>query len=101
MNIDLTQIVIAVIGLVSLIVTTVIVPYYKSKTTREQRENIAFWAKLAVEAAEKIYKESGMGLKKKTFVEKFLADHGIILDEEQLNVVIESAVLEMQNAIAG
>jgi len=42
-----------------------------------------------------------MGLKKKTFVEKFLTDHGIILDEEQLNVVIESAVLEMQHAIAG
>ena len=41
-----------------------------------------------------------MGAKKKAFVEKFLADHGIILDTDQLDVMIESAVLEMQNAIA-
>lgn len=100
MNFDITQIVIAIVGLISLVITTVAVPYYKSKTTREQRENIAFWAKLAVEAAEKIFKESGMGEKKKAFVEKFLNEHGIILDATQLDIVIESAVLEMQNAIA-
>ena len=100
MKFDLTQVAIAVIGLISIIITTVIVPYCKSKTTREQRENIKFWAQLGVEAAEKIYNESGMGAKKKAFVEKFLADHGIILDTDQLDVMIESAVLEMQNAIA-
>lgn len=100
MNFDITQIVVAIIGLISLIITTVAVPYYKSKTTREQRENIAFWTKLAVEAAEKIFAESGMGEKKKAFVEAFLEEHGIILDSAHLDVVIEAAVLEMQNALA-
>lgn len=96
MNIDLTQIIVAFIGLISLILSTIAAPYIKAKTTREQRENIIFWAKLAVQAAEKIYNEAGMGQKKKEFVEHYLAEHGILLDGAQLDVVIESAVLQMQ-----
>lgn len=100
MVIDITAVVLALVGLLSTIVTTVLVPYFKSKTNEAQRENIYFWAKLAVEAAEKLYKESGMGEKKKAFVKEFLAEHGIVLDEAQVDVVIESAVLQMQNALA-
>lgn len=101
MTIDLTQIIVAFIGLISLILSTIAAPYIRMKTTREQRENILFWAKLAVQAAEQIYKEAGMGEKKKEFVEKYLADHGIVLDGAQLDVVIESAVLQMQEDLAG
>lgn len=100
MVIDITSVVVAVIGLLSTIVTAVLVPYFKSKTTREQRDNIYFWAKIAVEAAEKIYKDAGQGKAKKEFVKQFLADHGIVLDEAQVDVVIESAVLQMQNSLA-
>lgn len=100
MIIDITSVVVALIGLLSTIVTAVLVPYFKSKTTAEQRDNIYFWAKIAVEAAEKIYREAGQGKAKKEFVKQFLADHGISLDENQLDVVIESAVLQMQNALA-
>ena len=100
MKVDITQVVVALIGLISVIITTVVVPYYKSKTTKEQRDNIAFWTKLAVEAAEKIFKEAGQGKAKKEYVKQFLADHGIHLDETQLDVVIESAVLQMQIALS-
>lgn len=99
MTIDITQIVLALIGVLTTILTTVVIPYFKAKTTAEQRDNIYFWAKIAVEAAEKIYKDSGMGAAKKKYVEEFLADHGIILDPTQLDVVIESAVLQMQNEL--
>ena len=100
MTFDLTQVAVALIGLVSLILSTIVAPYIRAKTTREQRENILFWAKLAVQAAEKIYAEAGMGAKKKEFVEHYLAEHGILLDGAQLDVVIESAVLQMQNDLA-
>ena len=100
MAIDLTAIVVALIGVLGTVITTVLVPYFKSKTTEAQRGNIYFWAKIAVEAAEKIYKESGMGKQKKTYVKEFLKEHGIELDEKQVDVVIESAVLQMQNALA-
>lgn len=101
MNIDITAVVVAIIGVLGTVVTTVLVPYFKSKTTKEKRDEIYFWAKIAVQAAEKLYNDSGMGAKKKEFVEKFLAEHGFILDEKQVDVVIESAVHEMQNALAG
>lgn len=100
MVIDITQIIIALIGVLTTILTTVVIPYFKAKTTAEQRDNIYFWAKIAVEAAEKIFKDSGMGVQKKAYVKQFLADHGITLDESQLDVVIESAVLQMQNELA-
>lgn len=101
MVIDITAVVVALIGLLSAIVTTVLVPYFKSKTTAEQRDNIYFWTKIAVEAAEKLFNEKGQGRAKKEYVMQFLAEHGILLDEKQLDVVIESAVLQMQNALAG
>lgn len=101
MTIDITAIIVAFIGLVGTILTTVLIPYFKSRTTAEQRDNIYFWAKLAVEAAEKIFKETGMGKEKKAYVIKFLEEHGIILDEDQIDVVIESAVLQLQQELAG
>lgn len=100
MAIDLTAVVVALIGVLGTVITTVLVPYFKSKTTETQRENIYFWAKIAVEAAEKLYRDSGMGAQKKAFVKDFLAEHGINLDERQIDVVIESAVLQMQKALA-
>lgn len=99
MVVDITAIIVALIGLLSTVLTVVVVPYFKSKTTESQRENIYFWAKIAVAAAEQIYKESGRGAEKKEYVKQFLAEHGIILDEDQIDVVIESAVLQLKNEL--
>ena len=51
----------------------------------------------AVKAAEQIYKESGMGAIKNKYVKKFLEEHGVDLDIEQIDVLIESAVWELTN----
>ena len=42
-----------------------VVPYLKSKTSKEQRETIMFWVSVAVSAAEQIFNERGMGAEKK------------------------------------
>jgi hypothetical protein len=97
---DFTKILDAIITVIVLVVTTIVIPYYKSKTSSEQRDNIAFWTRHAVEAAEKIYNEHGQGVLKKQYVLGFLASHGIVLDEQQLDVMIESAVLQMQIALS-
>ncbi len=99
MSFNITPIVVALIGLLSTIITAVVIPYFKSKTTNAQRENIYFWVKLAVEAAEQIYNEGGQGTIKKKYVEKFLSDHGIALDADQLDAAIEAAVLEMKSEL--
>ena len=95
----MTQIVVAVIGLLTAILTTIVVPYIRQKTTQAKWDNAMYWVKLAVEGAEKIYKDQGLGQVKKEYVEKFLIEHNIKLDEEQLDIAIEAAVLQMQAAI--
>lgn len=101
MQIDLTQIIVALIGVLAAIITRYAIPYLISKVGNDKRQEIAFWTKLAVEAAEKIFKEHEMGAAKKEYVKVFLESKGFKLDEKEIDIAIESAVLEMQNAIAG
>lgn len=101
MEINLTDIIVALILVLASIVTKYVIPYFVGKVSAEKRQELAFWAKLAVEAAEKIFKESGVGVAKKQWVKEFLESKGFKLDEKEIDVAIESAVLEMQNAIAG
>ena len=53
--IDITEIVVAVIGLLSVIVTSVVVPLIKSKLTNSQWESICNYAVAGVQAAEIIF----------------------------------------------
>ena len=56
--IDITEIVVAVIGLLSVIVTSVVVPLIKSKLTNSQWESICNYAVAGVQAAEIILSPS-------------------------------------------
>ena len=100
MTIDMTQVIVALIGLAGVVLSTVIIPLVRAKTTKQNWDNAMFWVKLAVQSAEQIYTGTGMGEKKKEFVEKFLAEHNIQLDSAQLDVAIEAAVKEIKDAAA-
>lgn len=93
MNIDI--IVKVIIPILGAILTYLIVPFIKSKTTKEQRENVYFWVKIAVGAAEQIYREKGEGKLKKEYVVAFLTSKGIDITMEELDVLIEAAVKEL------
>ena len=93
MNIDI--IVKVIIPILGAILTYLIVPFIKSKTTKEQRENACFWVKIAVNAAEQVYKEKGQGKLKKEYVVAFLTSKGIDITMEELDVLIEAAVKEL------
>lgn len=93
MNIEIiVKIIIPILGA---IITYLIVPLVKQKTTKEQRENIYFWVKVAVAAAEQIYKEKGQGKLKKEYVVDFLVSKGINITIQELDVLIEAAVKEL------
>ena len=98
MIIDMTQVIVALIGLIGVLLSTVVIPLLRAKTTAQKWDNAMFWVKLAVQCAEQVYSETGMGEKKKAFVEKFLLEHNIKLDPDQVDVAIEAAVLEIQKA---
>ena len=97
MTFDITAIIEAILALAGAIVTCVLVPYIKSKTTTAQQAEINAWVKIAVTAAEQIYKGQGRGEEKKEYVLAWLREHDIIVDEAKLDAMIEAAVYELTN----
>lgn len=96
MNVDIVaKVIIPILGA---IITYILVPFFKAKTTKEQRENIYFWVTVAVQAAEMIYKEKGQGKLKKSYVVDFLVNKGIDITLDELDILIEAAVKELNLA---
>ena len=95
MEIDITEIVVAVIGLLSVIVTSVVVPLIKSKLTNSQWESICNYAVAGVQAAEIIFNAQGRGADKfemaKDYIEQQCADQGIKIDADTVHIAIENA----------
>lgn len=99
MTFDITPIVEAVVAVVCAVVTCVLIPYIKSKTTTEQQKEINAWVKIAVAAAEQIYTGSGRGEEKKAYVLEWLRSHGVTVDDEKLDAMIEAAVYELSQGV--
>lgn len=93
--IDLTTIFSALITLIFTLISAFLIPYIKSKVSAEKLETIKAWVKVAVQAAEMLYRETGTGAQKKSYVIEYLNSKGYDLDTDTLNNLIESAVLEL------
>lgn len=95
MNVDITQIVVAVIGLLGVILTSVVVPLIKSKLTNSQWETILNYALAGVQAAEIIFNAQGQGEEKLRWVSEYITNqclaHGIKIDMDAVRVAIENA----------
>jgi len=85
------------IALLGAIITYIVIPFMKERTTKEQRENLMFWVRVAVQAAEQIYNEKSEGALKKEYVINFLSQKGIVVTEGQIDILIEAAVFELNN----
>lgn len=97
MTFDITAIIEAILALAGAVITCVLIPYIKSKTTTEQQKEINAWMKIAVTAAEQIYKGQGRGEEKKEYVLAWLREHGVTVDDKKLDAMIEAAVYELTN----
>ena len=98
---DITEIVTLVLRLMLVLTTTFVIPVIKKKIDAEKLAEARKWTKIAVEAAEMIYNGFEMGETKKAFVNDFLARKGFKLSTDEIDKLIEAAVLEMNNAIWG
>lgn len=96
---NITPIVEAVFALIAAIITALVIPYIRSKTNAQQQAEINAWVKIAVNAAEQIYNGVGRGAEKKAYVLAFLMEHGMTLDEEKLDAMIEAAVYDLKNGL--
>ena len=96
---DLTPIIEAVAALIGVVITCILVPFIRSKTTAEQQKEINAWVKIAVSAAEQIFKGRGRGEEKKQYVIAWLKERGFTVDENELDALIEAAVYELNQGI--
>ena len=94
--IDITEVIKYAILLVFAVCTTFVIPYIRAKIGDEKFTELQKWVKIGVQAAEMIFKESGMGTVKKEYVIEFLKQKGYTLDTETISNLIESAVLELK-----
>ena len=92
MEYNITTIIQAVFALIAAVITVIVIPYIKSKTTAQQQTDIEGWVRVAVSAAEQLYKGSGRGDEKKAFVLDWLKKRHIAVDEAKLDAMIEAAV---------
>lgn len=97
--IDITEIIIGLIGLLSLVVTAVIVPLIRSRLTAEQWDTLKDWTSTAVKAAEVIFSGAGRGEEKQKYVLQFVSkmcrDKGIKFSEESVRLALEQAWADM------
>lgn len=99
MMFDITPIIEAVAALLAAVITAVVVPYIKSKTTTDQQRQINTWVQIAVSAAEQIYSGSGRGEEKKAYVIEWLRQHGVTVDADKLDAMIEATVFGLKNEV--
>lgn len=97
--VNLTQIIVALIGLLSIVITALVVPLLKAKTTAAQWTNIVAWTQTAVQAAEVIYKGAGRGEEKREYVINWVTNeakkHGIEVDVDTVRIALENAWKQM------
>lgn len=95
MQIDMTQIVLAAIGLLSAVVTSFLIPLLKSKLTAQQLDGLKAAAKIAVFAAEQLYVPEQWAEKKK-YAQQLLQEQGYDINTDKVDAAIESAVKELK-----
>lgn len=97
MTVDITEIIVNVLGLLVTIATVFIIPYIKKNLTKQERDNLAYWVEVAVLAAEGMFTNTKLGKEKYEYVINFLHSKGLKFNEDEVKVLIESAVYELIN----
>lgn len=94
MTFDFTGLFEIVLSVLSVIASCFLIPWLKEKLSAEKLERLVKWVRIAVEAAEQLY-GSGAGQQKKEYVVSFLLSKGIVFDANEIEAIIESAVLQL------
>lgn len=95
MSIDITNIIIALIGVLSAVITTVVVPLIKTKLNAKEIAIIEQLASIAVYAAQQIYQSSETQEKKDyaiSYMKNELAKYNITISEDAISTYIEGVL---------
>ncbi len=100
--IDLTPIIEAIIGLISVILTVIIIPIIKQKAAESKNEtmlkNLAYWAEVAVQAVEEAGRNGTLPKSQKfDKAMEILRKQGFTIDEKVLEAVVDANVWALFN----
>ena len=93
---DLTPILKAVLTFCITMVTLVVLPLLNQKLGRARTETLLTWVGVFVNAAEQIFRGTGMGEAKKAYVLQMLNEKGYDVELDEIDALIEAAVLELK-----
>lgn len=92
-----------ILAILSIVITTYIIPYIKAKVGTEKFNQVKLWTRIFVDAAEQTVTKPGTGQKKLILVTDWLKNKlkelGVELSDEQIRLLIEDAVYNMNKAI--
>lgn len=88
MNIDLTQIVEAVIALAVALIARYVVPWIRQRLTAGGQEILETALRVAVMGAEQMYQGAGRGREKLEAAKKYLNSKGFDVDVEQIEAAV-------------
>lgn len=97
---DYTNIIAAIITLVTTLLSAFLIPYIKSKYSEAQIKKWQGIVDVGVAAAEQLY-NTEQAQEKKTYVLKYLYEKGIKLDADTIENMIESSVLHLHDQLYG
>ena len=97
MKFDFTELIQALITLVSVIITGFIVPILRQKLSAEKRAKLLEYVRIGVTAAEQLY-GSKAGQQKMEYVVDFLLKKGVVFDLDEVETMIESEVYKLTQA---
>lgn len=94
-NTDITNIILMIIALVGTVVSTFLIPWIKAKLTATQWQNLQDVTKVAVTAAEVLFKGTKLGKDKLEYVEnclkEFCEKNHYDINETEIRQAIENA----------
>ena len=92
--IDVTPLANALIMVLAVLITVYLIPWIKSQTTEKQRKEVEAWVNIACAAAEQLYHTDTIQ-DRKQYVMDFLAKKNLKINPDELDKMIEAAVLEI------
>lgn len=100
MEINLTDIIVSVLGLCGTLITAYLVPYIKKSLTGKQQQNLTLLVNVAVQAAESLF-GSDQGAQKKQYVLDYLGNKGVKVDDAQIEAAVYDLINSYKVSISG
>lgn len=95
---DATIIINSVIALVAALISVFVIPWIRSKTTSQNREEMLKWVEIAVAASQQLYYNC-KGSERKEYVLDFLNSKGYDISSKEVENAIEAAVLKLHKEL--